>query len=225
MLVQSARPQETISLNPGYLRAKRLLDVTITLLLLPLFFLIVPLIALLIRLDSRGPILYRQKRIGQNGVPFDFFKFRSMYVNNDDASHRAAIQDFMRGKHLNNGTPTANPYKLNNDRRITRIGKFIRKTSLDELPQLLNVLRGEMSLVGPRPPLHYEIEHYDSRAWLRLAGKPGLTGVWQVYGRSRVSFDEMVEMDIAYLETQSILLDLKLIFLTIPVMLLGRGGG
>lgn len=225
MLVQSAPPQETISLNPGYLRAKRLLDVTITLLLLPLFCLVVPMIALLIRLDSRGPILYRQKRIGQNGVAFDFFKFRSMYVNTDDTLHRTATQSFMNGEQFNHGSPTANLYKLNDDRRITRIGKFIRKTSLDELPQFLNVLRGEMSLVGPRPPLDYEVERYDAQARLRLAGKPGLTGVWQVYGRSRVSYREMIEMDIAYLEAQSLLLDLKLIFLTIPVMVLGRGGG
>lgn len=225
MLVQSAPPQETISLNSGYLRTKRLLDVTVTLLLLPLFCLVAPIIALLIRLDSRGPILYRQKRIGLNGVAFDFFKFRSMYVNNDDTLHRTAIESFMNGERLNRGDPTANLYKLNGDRRITRVGKFIRKTSLDELPQLLNVLRGEMSLVGPRPPLDYEVERYDARARLRLAGKPGLTGVWQVYGRSRVSYSEMIEMDIAYFEKQSLLLDLKLIFLTIPVMVLGRGGG
>lgn len=225
MLVQSAPPQETISLNSGYLRTKRLLDVTVTLLLLPLFCLVAPIIALLIRLDSKGPILYRQKRIGLNGVAFDFFKFRSMYVNNDDTLHRTAIESFMNGERLNRGDPTANLYKLNGDRRITRVGKFIRKTSLDELPQLLNVLRGEMSLVGPRPPLDYEVERYDARARLRLAGKPGLTGVWQVYGRSRVSYSEMIEMDIAYFEKQSLLLDLKLIFLTIPVMVLGRGGG
>ena len=225
MFVQSAPPRKTSSLNPGYLRAKRLLDVTVTFLFLPLFCLVVPLIALLIWLDSGGPILYRQKRIGQNGVAFDFFKFRSMYVNNDDTLHRTAIQSFMNGEQLNNGGPAGNLYKLNGDRRITRVGKFIRKTSLDELPQFLNVLRGEMSLVGPRPPLDYEVECYDERARLRLAGKPGLTGVWQIYGRSRVPYNEMVEMDIAYLEAQSLLLDLKLIFLTVPVMILGRGGG
>jgi len=185
----------------------------------------VPVIALLIRLDSPGPILYRQKRIGQNGEAFDFFKFRSMYVNTDDTLHRSAIQSFMNGERLSDERSTRNLYKLNGDRRITRVGKFIRKTSLDELPQFLNVLRGEMSLVGPRPPLDYEFERYDERARLRLLGKPGLTGVWQVYGRSRVSYNEMIEMDIAYLEAQSVLLDLKLIFLTIPVMLLGRGGG
>lgn len=225
MLVQSAPLQETINLKPGYLRAKRVLDVTVSLLLLPVFCLFVPIIALLIRLDSPGPFLYRQKRIGQGGVEFDFFKFRSMYVNNDDASHRAATQQFMNGEQLNDGASTTNHYKLKNDRRVTRVGKFLRKTSLDELPQFFNVLRGEMSLVGPRPPLPYEIERYSQHDWLRLAGKPGLTGAWQVYGRSRVTFPKMVEMDIAYLQRQSLLYDLKLILLTIPVMFLGRGGG
>lgn len=225
MLVQLVSPQETINLKPGYLRTKRVLDVTITLLLLPLFCLVVPVIALLIKLDSNGPVLYRQKRIGQNGVEFDLLKFRSMYVNNDEITHRLAAQKFMRGEQLNNDIPTTNLYKLNNDQRITRVGRFLRKTSLDELPQFFNVLRGEMSLVGPRPPLSYEVELYSQRDWLRLAGKPGLTGEWQVYGRSRVSFPEMVEMDIAYLQKQSLLRDLKCILLTIPVMLCGRGGG
>ncbi|HEX7735965.1 MAG TPA: sugar transferase [Ktedonobacteraceae bacterium] len=225
MLVQSASAQETVHLKLSYLRAKRVLDVVVSLLLLPLFGLVMPVIALLIHLDSQGPILYRQKRIGQNGVEFDFFKFRSMYVNNDDASHRTAVQQFMNGHQLNHGNSTSDFYKLKNDRRVTRVGKFLRKTSLDELPQFLNVLRGEMSLVGPRPPLSYEVERYSPRDLLRLAGKPGLTGTWQVYGRSRVSFKEMIEMDISYLQKQSLRYDLKLIFLTIPVMLLGRGGG
>lgn len=225
MLVQSAPAQETIHLKVSYLRAKRILDVTVSLFLLPVFCLVVPIIALLIRLDSKGPILYRQKRIGQNGIEFDFFKFRSMYVDNDDSSHRTAVQQFMNGHQLNHGAATAQLYKLTNDQRITRVGKFIRKTSLDELPQFLNVLRGEMSLVGPRPPLAYEVENYNQRDHLRLAGKPGLTGTWQVYGRSRVSFREMVEMDIDYLQTQSLRYDLKLILLTVPVMVLGRGGG
>lgn len=212
-------------LKPGYLCAKRILDVAVSLLLLPFFCLFVPLIILLIRLDSRGSILYRQKRLGQNGVEFDFFKFRSMYENNDDTSHRLAIQQFMQGLQLNEGNSTTNQYKLQNDRRVTRVGKFLRQTSLDELPQFLNVLRGEMSLVGPRPPLSYEVANYDAHDWLRLVGKPGLTGTWQVYGRSRVAFKEMIEMDISYLQKQSLLYDLKLIVLTVPVMLLGRGGG
>ena len=115
-------------------------------------------------------------------------------------------------------------FKLVDDLRVTRVGRFIRRTSIDELPQFINVLRGEMTLVGPRPPLTYEVEEYGPREWLRLSGKPGLTGIWQVYGRSRVSFEKMVEMDIEYLEQQSLLEDLKLIALTLPVMLIGRGG-
>lgn len=223
MLLQTAPTQEKISIDPGYLRAKRVLDLTITLLLLPFCGLAMAIIALLIRLDSSGPIIFRQKRLGQDGIEFEFLKFRSMYVNSDDSLHRTAIEQFMTGQSLNNNG-TANPYKMGNDRRITRVGKFIRKTSLDELPQLFNVLRGEMSLVGPRPPLPYEVERYSSRDVLRLAGKPGLTGTWQVYGRSRVTFPEMIEMDISYLQQQSLLQDIKLIFLTIPVMLFARGG-
>ncbi len=224
MIAQSAPTRETISLNPGYLRAKRILDVVLTLLLLPFLCLVMLCVALLIRLDSKGPIFFRQKRIGQDGVEFDFLKFRSMYVNNDDASHRAAVEQFMSGEEINRNVLTLNRYKLDTDQRITRVGKFIRKTSLDELPQFLNVLSGEMSLVGPRPPVPYEVDRYSLRDRLRLSGKPGLTGTWQVYGRSRVSFKEMIDMDIAYLQEQSLLLDCKLIILTVPVMLLGRGG-
>lgn len=223
MLVQTATTLETIRIQRGYQRAKRVLDVTLTLLLLPFLAPIMLIIGLLIRLDSPGPIFYKQQRIGKDGAPFLFFKFRSMYVNNDETTHRTAIQQYMQGQQI--GCDEANPFKLTKDSRITRIGRFIRKTSLDELPQFLNVLSGEMSLVGPRPPVAYEVEQYDARDHLRLAGKPGLTGIWQVYGRSRVTFKEMVEMDITYLQTQSLLQDLKLIFLTVPVMLLARGGG
>lgn len=224
MIVQSAPVRETISLNPGYLRAKRMLDLTVTLLLLPFLCVVMAFVALLILLDSGGPVLFRQKRVGFNGHEFACLKFRSMHVHSDDGSHRAAVQQFMSGQLLSGTTRSANPYKLNGDRRITRVGRIIRKTSLDELPQFFNVLRGEMSLVGPRPPLQYEVDLYSSHDRLRLAGKPGLTGIWQVYGRSRVAFPQMVDMDIAYLQEQSLRLDLKLIFLTIPVMVFGRGG-
>jgi lipopolysaccharide/colanic/teichoic acid biosynthesis glycosyltransferase len=224
MIVQSAPTLETIRIQPSYQRSKRLLDISLTILLLPVLAPIMLLIALCIRFDSPGPILYRQKRTGQDGVEFDLFKFRSMYVNNDDVTHRVAIQRFMNGHQINEDAQGTNLYKLGSDKRITRIGKFIRKTSLDELPQFFNVFRGEMSLVGPRPPLSYEVDLYDARDKLRLTGKPGLTGVWQVYGRSRVSFKEMVEMDITYLQAQSLRQDLKLIVLTVPVMILARGG-
>ncbi len=224
MIIQSPSVERIISLSAQYLRYKRLMDILFTLLLLPFLLLAVAIIATLIRLDSPGPIFFRQKRIGQSGIEFGFLKFRSMRVNNDDAGHRVAIEQFMNGCAIDESTDSVIPYKIRNDPRITRVGRFIRKTSLDELPQFFNVLHGEMTLVGPRPPVPYEFEHYSSHDKLRLSGKPGLTGIWQVYGRSRVSFAEMVEMDINYLEQQSLRQDLKLILLTIPVMIYARGG-
>jgi lipopolysaccharide/colanic/teichoic acid biosynthesis glycosyltransferase len=224
MAVQTASSQKTIRINSGYLRAKRVFDIAFTLLLLIPIGIIIAIVAVLIRLDSKGPVFFRQRRVGLNGVEFDLFKFRSMYVNSDDSPHREAIKQYMNGATLNSEQDTAIPYKLENDPRVTRVGRFIRKTSLDELPQFWNVLRGEMTLVGPRPPLAYEVELYSPRDWLRLCGKPGLTGNWQVYGRSQVPFQTMVDMDIAYLQQQSFWRDLKLIALTVPVMLKGRGG-
>jgi len=160
--------------------------------------------------------------VGMNGIEFDMLKFRSMYANSDDSLHRLAIVKYMSGQALNDTKDT--PYKLDNDDRVTRVGRFIRRTSFDELPQFWNVLRGEMTLVGPRPPLPYEVELYSSRDRLRLAGKPGLTGPWQIYGRNRVPFQEMVEIDIAYLQRQSLYEDIKLIALTALVMARGDGG-
>lgn len=213
-----------ISIDPGYLRLKRLIDVSITVVLLPLLLVTMAVIAILIRLDSKGPVLFRQQRLGLKGKEFTLLKFRSMYAESDDRLHREAIKRYMNGDRLSDDHNGANPYKLQNDPRVTRIGRLLRRTSLDELPQFFNVLRGDMSLVGPRPPLPYEVEHYSARDWLRLAGKPGLTGYWQVYGRSKVDFKTMVEMDIAYLQSQSLREDLKLIALTPLVMLSGRGG-
>jgi lipopolysaccharide/colanic/teichoic acid biosynthesis glycosyltransferase len=224
MLASRIPKPDMIEFSPHYLRAKRILDVIFTLLMLPLLGVVMAIIALLIRLDSDGPVFFRQKRIGQNGVVFEILKFRSMYINTDDSTHRQAIEQYMNGKSLNGEAENDMMFKLYDDPRVTRIGRVIRKMSLDELPQFFNVLQGTMTLVGPRPPLPYEVELYSACHMLRLCGKPGLTGPWQVYGRSRVPFGDMVEMDIAYLQQQSIWLDLKLIFLTIPVMMLGRGG-
>jgi lipopolysaccharide/colanic/teichoic acid biosynthesis glycosyltransferase len=224
MATLSALTQNAIRIDSSYLRAKRLLDILFTLLmLLPLCIMLV-IVAVLIRLDSEGPIFFRQRRVGLHGVEFNMYKFRSMYVNCDDSTHREAIKQYMNGATLNGDVGTDNPYKLANDPRVTRVGRFIRRTSIDELPQFINVLRGEMTLVGPRPPLPYEVDAYSLHDLLRLCGKPGLTGTWQVYGRSWVAFHEMVEMDIAYLQQQSVRQDLKLIGLTVPVMLRGRGG-
>lgn len=212
-------------LNPGYLRAKRVLDLVLTIPLLIPLAVIFLIMLVVIRLDSKGPVLFRQKRVGQYGVEFEFLKFRSMRVESDDTIHRAAYSRYMRGEKLHEDPENKSPYKLMRDPRITPVGRFIRKTGIDELPQLWNVVKGDMTLVGPRPPLAYEVAMYDSHDLLRLSGRPGITGPWQVYGRSEVGFHEMVEMDISYLRRQSLWEDLKLIAMTIPVMLLSRGGG
>ena len=217
-------PRSTIAIHPGYLRMKRIVDVVLTLLLAIPLCIVFVLIAVMIRLDSKGPVLFRQKRVGLNGEEFLFYKFRSMYVDTDENVHRNAITQYMNGEQLNKRVDTTLLYKLVDDPRITRVGRILRKTSIDELPQFLNVLRGEMTLVGPRPPLPYEVELYSDRDWLRLCGKPGLTGIWQVYARSRVDFQTMVDMDIDYLRHQSVWEDLKLVVLTPWVMVTGRGG-
>ena len=223
MAVQSA-PIQVIPISMRYLRAKRLFDILFVVLIAPLVLFVGVIIALLIRVDSKGPIFFRQTRFGQNGVAFEMLKFRSMYTHVTDDLHRQYIARYMNGEKSNGETTADLSYKLADDPRITRVGRFIRKTSLDELPQFWNVLRGQMTLVGPRPPVPYEVEQYSPRDWLRLSGKPGLTGTWQVYGRSRVTFQEMIEMDINYLQHPSLWRDLKLIVLTVPVMVLGRGG-
>jgi lipopolysaccharide/colanic/teichoic acid biosynthesis glycosyltransferase len=224
MFIQTVAKENEIIIDEGYLRAKRVLDIVFTLLILLPLCLVIAILAVLIRLDSKGPVFFRQKRVGLNGVEFDIFKLRSMYENSDDNLHRQAIEQYMANQPLNGDPATDIKYKQVDDPRVTRVGRFIRKTSLDELPQFFNVLRGEMTLVGPRPPLPYEVELYSSRDRLRLRGKPGLTGTWQVYGRSLVPFQKMVEMDIAYLQEQSFWQDLKLIALTVPVMIWGYGG-
>jgi lipopolysaccharide/colanic/teichoic acid biosynthesis glycosyltransferase len=221
MAVQTAAVQ-SINIHPNYLRAKRALDILFTLLIFIPLCIVIAIVAVCIRLDSKGSIFYRQKRIGQNGVEFEMLKFRSMYENCDDTLHRLAIQKYMEGQKLAENATTS--YKQVDDPRITRVGRFIRKMSIDELPQFFNVLQGDMTLVGPRPPLPYEVEKYGPYDWLRLSGKPGLTGLWQVYGRSQVTFQSMVKMDIDYLRRQSLREDLKLIALTVPVMITGRGG-
>jgi lipopolysaccharide/colanic/teichoic acid biosynthesis glycosyltransferase len=181
------------------------------------------LIALAIKLDSPGPVLLRQLRVGRNGKTFVFYKFRSMCANNDDARHRQYVADFMKGTRSNQLAGARAYFKMRQDPRVTRIGRFLRRTSLDEVPQLLNVLRGEMSLVGPRPPLPYEVDNYELWQLARLRVLPGITGIWQVYGRSRVSFEQMVRMDLDYIARSSVWLDLKLLLLTVPAVLKGAG--
>ncbi|MGA7838278.1 MAG: sugar transferase [Ignavibacteriaceae bacterium] len=179
------------------------------------------IISLLIKLSSRGPVLYMQERIGKEGKSFMFYKFRTMKTieNDDDVERKEKMLKFMNGSGINGENK-----KVCNSKRITKIGKFLRKTSLDELPQLFNVLKGEMSLVGPRPCLPYEYENLDNWQKRRFAVLPGCTGVWQVNGRSQVSFKESVVMDLYYINNLSPWLDLQLLVKTIPVMVFGRSG-
>ncbi len=185
------------------------------------------LLAILIKLDSPGPVLYKQQRVGENGRLFMMFKFRSMHTNANPNLHKAYVTQLIKqnfGLEQTNGNDQ-HSLKLENDPRITRVGRFIRKASLDELPQLFNILRGEMSLVGPRPPIPYEVDLYQDWHKRRFEAIPGMTGVWQVRGRNRVSFDEMVRMDIEYIEHQSLWLDLKILLLTPLAVISGQGAG
>jgi lipopolysaccharide/colanic/teichoic acid biosynthesis glycosyltransferase len=205
---------------------KRIMDVVGSALALVLFAPLLLVIAIAIKLTSKGPVFFRQKRVGQHGKQFVFLKFRSMHVNNDDSIHQAYVKQLIAGSaqsHPGNGNSDG-VYKLTKDSRITSIGGFLRRTSLDELPQFLNVLKSEMSLVGPRPPIAYEVESYE--IWHRrrvLEAKPGITGLWQVNGRSRIKFDDMVRLDLRYAKTWSPWLDLKILLRTPVAVMFGDG--
>ncbi len=223
----------------GYFSLKRLIDIVFVLatsiFTLPLMVLIV----ILIKLDSKGPVIYKQTRVGaerweKEGFSywrekeFTIYKFRTMFNGSNHKLHYDFIKAYIQGDHKrmlelqpNQSTVTMN--KLNGDPRVTRVGRWLRKTSLDELPQIWNVLVGEMTLVGPRPPIPYEVEMYSPWHRRRLASVPGLTGWWQVKGRCTTDFDEMVRLDIEYLEKQNILLDMKVILLTVPAVLTAKG--
>jgi lipopolysaccharide/colanic/teichoic acid biosynthesis glycosyltransferase len=183
------------------------------------------IIAVFIKLSGPGPVLFKQERVGYMGEKFMFYKFRSMKVDNDDSKHREYIKHFIEGneEELNKLAKGKKIYKLKGDDRITLVGKFLRRTSLDELPQLINVLKGEMSMVGPRPHLAYEVDLYKDWHKRRLEGIPGITGWWQIHGRSRVTFEESVKMDIWYLERQSLFLDIRIILRTVTKTIVGRG--
>lgn len=207
---------------------KRVMDVTGSLLLLAACAPVLLAVAAAVKLSSKGPILYRQQRVGQYGKPFTFLKFRSMYVNNDPTIHKNYVIKLIAGqaqRHPGNGNgDCAGVYKLTRDDRITRVGAFLRRTSLDELPQLINVLKGEMSLVGPRPAIPYEVAAYQT--WHRrrlLEVKPGITGLWQVNGRGRVQFDDMVRLDLRYAREWSPWLDMKILFRTPRAVISGGG--
>lgn len=193
---------------------KRLLDVVIggaALVLLAPFYIA---LAVAIRVESKGPVLFKQVRVGAQGMPFVMYKFRSMYLDAEERKKELAAENEMEGGVL---------FKMKHDPRVTRIGRFIRKASIDELPQLWNVLRGNMSLVGPRPPLPSEVADYSLNDYKRLEVRPGLTCIWQVTGRSDIPFEQQVELDSLYIESQSFGGDLKLLLKTIPAVLLSRG--
>jgi lipopolysaccharide/colanic/teichoic acid biosynthesis glycosyltransferase len=206
---------------------KRIIDLAGAVAAIVLLSPLMLLAALAVGLTSRGPIIFKQTRLGQGGKPFTFYKFRSMVAGGDDRIHRAYVADLIDGKAdpRESSAETAQRfYKLRSDPRITPVGRFIRKSSIDELPQLFNVLKGDMSLVGPRPPVPYEAARY--QAWhvrRLLSAKPGMTGLWQVEGRSRVSFDEMVRMDLRYIRDCSLEMDIRIIIKTFKVVLLGEG--
>ena len=205
---------------------KRVIDIVGSAFLLLLTSPLVAAIAAAIKLTSKGAVIFQQERFGQFGARFKCLKFRTMYTNNDPKIHREYVQRFIAGQSGSGKSEPGNPviYKITNDTRVTPVGRFLRKTSLDELPQFWNVLRGEMSLVGPRPPTPYEFEVYD--IWHRrrvLELKPGVTGLWQVSGRSRTCFDDMVRLDLRYSQSWSLWLDLRILVATPRAVISGEG--
>jgi exopolysaccharide biosynthesis polyprenyl glycosylphosphotransferase len=202
---------------------KRMFDIIIASLALIIISPFLVIIALIIRIDTPGPAIYSQIRIGKNGKPFKFYKFRSMILGSDGDFNRADKAAFFIKNTIKNRN-SRKITKIVDNNKITKVGRYIRKTSLDEMPQLLNVIKGDMSLVGPRPCLPYEWENYDEWHKRRLSTMPGCTGVWQVTGRSEVSFEDMVVLDLYYIQNRSFLFDLQILLKTIPVMALGKGG-
>jgi lipopolysaccharide/colanic/teichoic acid biosynthesis glycosyltransferase len=202
------------------------MDIVGSVLALLLFAPVLLAVGLAIKLTSKGPVVFWQTRVGQDGEEFVLLKFRTMHIDNDPRAHREYVKQLIAGsaQRLRGNGKGRDVYKLTTDSRITCVGRFLRRTSLDELPQLFNVLRGEMSLVGPRPAIAYEVEEYTT--WQRqriFEAKPGITGLWQVNGRSHVTFEEMVRLDLQYARTWSPWLDLKILMRTPAAMFFGDG--
>jgi len=206
--------RSTAGPSAAYTTAKRLLDMSASLAMLALLSPLFLVVALCVKLTDGGPVFFRQKRVGLNGRVFDFFKFRSMIVNAE-----AKKDELLRmNKHKNSIT-----FKMCRDPRVTWVGRILRKTSIDELPQLWNVLTGEMTLVGPRPAVVPEVQRYTARERRRLAVTPGLTCIWQVSGRADLDFQQQVELDVRYIRERCLWLDFKLMLLTVPAVLSGKG--
>lgn len=202
--------EEKLNHQYGYRTIKRIFDFVAALIAVIILSPVFLIIAIAIKInDPHGPVFYTQERVGKDGRHFRMFKFRSMVTNADELLEKLKAQNEIKGA----------MFKMKNDPRITKVGRFIRKYSLDELPQLLNVVGGSMSIVGPRPPLQYEVDEYTDYDKQRLMVKPGATGMWQVGGRNDLNFDQMVELDLTYINERSIWLDLKIMFETVKVMI------
>jgi lipopolysaccharide/colanic/teichoic acid biosynthesis glycosyltransferase len=232
-------PQKKKNLR-RYFIMKRWMDIVISSMMIAFFAPLMLTIAIMVKLDSNGPAIFKQERVGSRvrgkggkrsweTKAFTIYKFRTMYMNNDASKHREFVQAMIKGDddtltRINGGLAQGqNKYKINRDPRITKVGAFLRKTSLDELPQLFNVLKGDISLVGPRPALAYEVEVYTDKHLRRLEAMPGMTGYWQITSRSAVDFDTMVEQDILYVENQSLWMDFKILVMTPFAVIKGKG--
>lgn len=200
---------------------KRLFDIILSLLGLILLSPVLTIIAIAIKLDSRGPVMYRHQRIGKDGTPFALCKFRSMISGGDDGSYMQYLQQLIESEQ--NGNGDGMPYrKMESDPRVTRVGRFLRRYYLDELPQLWNILKGEMSLIGPRPHVQFEVDHYTPEQCRRLSVRPGATGLWQVAGKADCTFSELIALDLEYIDRWSLLLDIQILLTTF--LLMARGG-
>ena len=210
-------------LSSAYVTSKRVLDLVVGALALVLFSPVLLVLAVVVRIDSHGPALFRQTRIGLNGQPFTMIKFRTMQHDNDETEHREYYRSLVEGTAESREAGGSEKVFLLDDPRITRTGAWLRRTSLDELPNLFNVLGGSMSLVGPRPPIDYEVDMYDTRSKGKLAAKPGMTGLAQVSGRGTLTFEEIIDLDLQYIEKRSFFFDVGLLVRTIPAVLRRRG--
>lgn len=214
--MSSVKPQDgSLGLTGWRLSVKYVGDIILTIIAMPICIPISLFVALAIKLDSSGPVFFKQTRVGKDGKLFSIYKFRSMYDGSDASQMLTSLES------LNEADGPV--FKIRNDPRVTKIGSLLRRTSLDEVPQLLNILRGEMSIVGPRPALPCEVAAYGIREKGRLAVRPGLTCLWQVQGRSNIAFDKWMDLDLEYIANQSLWLDFKIIMKTVPAVLLGKG--
>lgn len=210
-------------MSTAHVIAKRALDLVVGSLALVVLSPLMLVLAIMVRIDSPGPALFRQTRIGLNGQPFTMIKFRTMQHGNDESQHREYYRALIEGTAESRESGDGEKVFLLDDPRVTRTGAWLRKMSLDELPNLFNVLGGSMSLVGPRPPIDYEVDMYDTRSKGKLAAKPGMTGLAQVSGRGTLTFDEIIDLDLEYIEKRSFFFDVGLLLRTVPAVLRRRG--